>query len=259
MKFGINLYSLRTLIGNEEDFLKTAIALSGLGYDTIQFSGAPYDPEVIRRVSAAAGLPVVVTHVPMDRIINDTDALMKEHESFGCRCIGLGAMPPAVIRDEENFKQTVEKLNGAGKIMADNGFTFCYHNHHFEQYRTDGRPALDYIIENAGYVHFTADVYWLQYGGADVLKTLKKMSGRADCIHLKDYRINAKTDENGSVSYVPGFAPVGDGVLDFKAIIKTAKECGTKHFLVEQDDAVSYQEPLEQVKRSITYLKENFG
>ena len=41
MKFGINLYSLRTLIGNEEDFLKTAIALSGLGYDTIQFSGAP--------------------------------------------------------------------------------------------------------------------------------------------------------------------------------------------------------------------------
>lgn len=258
MKFGINLYSLRTLIGNEEDFLKTATALSGMGYDTLQFSGAPYDAEVIRRVSKATGMPIVVTHVPMERIINDTDVLMAEHESFGCRCIGLGAMPPALVCDEENFKTTVEKLNNAAKTMKNNGFTFCYHNHHFEQYRVNGRPALDYIIENAEDIHFTADVYWLQYGGADVLKTLRKMSGRADCIHLKDYRINVRKDENGSVSYVPGFAPVGDGVLDFKAIIECAKECGTKHFLVEQDDAVSYPEPLDQVKRSITYLKENF-
>ena len=259
MKFGINLYSLRTLIGNEEDFLKTALALSCMGYDTLQFSGAPYDPEVIRRVSAASGMPVVVTHVPMDRIINDTDSLMKEHESFGCRCIGLGAMPPALVCDEENFKITVEKLNAAAKKMKDNGFVFCYHNHHFEQYRVNGKPALDYLIENAEYIHFTADVYWLQYGGADVLKTIKKMAGRVDCIHLKDYRVNAKTDENGNISYVPGFAPVGDGVLDFRAIIETAKECGTKHFLVEQDDAVNYPDPLGQVKRSITYLKENFG
>ena len=258
MKFGINLYSLRTLIGNEEDFLKTAAALSGMGYDTLQFSGAPYDPEVIRRLSKATGMPIVVTHVPMERIINDTDALMKEHDGFGCRCIGLGAMPPAIVCDEVNFKTTVEKLNAAGKKMKGNGFIFCYHNHHFEQYRINGQTALDYIIENAENVHFTADVYWLQYGGADVLKTLNKMSGRVDCIHLKDYRINVRKDENGSVSYVPGFAPVGDGVLDFRAIIDTAKQCGTKHFLVEQDDAVSYPEPLEKVKRSISYLKENF-
>ena len=65
MKFGINLYSLRTLIGDEDGFLKTANALAEMGYDTIQYSGAPYDPGVIRRVSERSGLPVVVTHVPM--------------------------------------------------------------------------------------------------------------------------------------------------------------------------------------------------
>lgn len=258
MKFGINLYSLRTLIGTEEDFLKTAEALSEMGFDTLQYSGAPFEPERIRRVSEKSGLPVVLTHVPMDRIINDTDALMKEHESFGCRIIGLGAMPPAVVCDAENFKKNVEKLNEAGRKMSENGFTFCYHHHHFEMFRTDGATALDHMIENAPYIHFTADTYWLQYGGADVLKTLEKMKGRVDCLHIKDYRINAKKDENGNVSYVPGFAPAGDGVLDIKAIIDTAKKSGTVHFLVEQDDAVSYPEPLEQVKRSIKYLKENF-
>ena len=63
--------------------------------------------------------------------------------------------------------------------------------------------------------------------------------------------------ENGGVSFEPGFAPVGDGVLDFKAIVEAAKKSGTVHFLVEQDDAVNYPDPLGQVKRSIDYIKEN--
>ncbi len=257
MKFGLNLYSLRTLIGDGERFLQTAYALKEQGYDTIQFSGAPYEPEVIKSVSEKTGLPVVLTHVPMDRIINDTDKLMAEHESFGCRCIGLGAMPANVIGTDD-FRKTVEKLNSAGALMAKNGFTFCYHHHHFELYKQDGETALDYMIENAPDVHFTADTYWLQYGGADVVKTIGKLDGRIDCLRRKDYRINKKINEKGGVSYEPGFAPVGDGVLDFADIIEAAKKSKTKHFLVEQDDAVNYPEPLEQVGRSIKYLKENF-
>ncbi len=257
MKAGLNLYSLRTLIGTEEGFLKTALALAGMGYDTIQYSGAPYDPERIKSVSKASGLPVVLTHVPMDRIINDTDALMKEHESFGCRYIGLGAMNAEAFSDADKFKQTVEALNSAGKKMADNGFTFCYHHHHFEMYKIDGKTVIDHILDEAPYIHFTADTYWLQYGGADVIKTIEKMAGRIDCLHLKDYRINKRIKENGGVSFEPGFAPVGDGVLDFKAIVEAAKKSGTVHFLVEQDDAVNYPDPLGQVKRSIDYIKEN--
>ena len=257
MKAGLNLYSLRTLIGTEEGFLKTALALAGMGYDTIQYSGAPYDPERIKSVSKASGLPVVLTHVPMDRIINDTDALMREHESFGCRHIGLGAMNADALSDADKFKQTVEALNRAGKKMADNGFTFCYHHHHFEMYKIDGKTVIDHILDEAPYIHFTADTYWLQYGGADVIKTIEKMAGRIDCLHLKDYRINKRIKENGGVSFEPGFAPVGDGVFDFAAIIDAAKKSGTKHFLVEQDDAVNYPDPLGQVKRSIDYIKEN--
>ena len=257
MKFGLNLYSLRTLIGDADGFLKTAYELKAQGYDTIQFSGAPYNAETIKRVSEKSGLPVVLTHVPMDRIINDTEALMAEHGNFGCRCIGLGAMPPDVIGTEK-FKETVRKLNEAGEKMQKNGFTFCYHHHHFELYKCDGVTALDYMLDNAPYIHFTLDTYWLQYGGADVVKTIEKMNGRADCIHLKDYRINKKVNDKGGVSFEPGFAPVGDGVLDFAAIIDAAKKSGTKHFLVEQDDAVNYPEPLNQVGRSIKYLKENF-
>ena len=258
MKTGVNLYSLRTLIGTEDGFLRTAVALREMGYDTMQFSGAPYDPGVIKRVSERSGVPVVVTHVPMDRIINDTDALMAEHESFGCRKIGLGAMPPKTVCDPEEFRKTVGLLDKAGGRMKENGFVFCYHHHHFELYRHGDETALDYMIDHAENIHFTLDTYWLQYGGADILKTIKRLDGRADCIHLKDYRINAKEDGNGGVSYSPGFAPVGDGVLDFRSIIDAAEQSGTQHYLVEQDDAVNYPDPLGQIERSIKYIKEKF-
>ena len=52
MKFGLNLFSIRNLIATEEEFLKTAKKLKEMGYSYMQFSGAPYDAEKIKRVSA---------------------------------------------------------------------------------------------------------------------------------------------------------------------------------------------------------------
>ena len=257
MDAGLNLYSLRTLISDEEGFLKTAAALREMGYTSIQYSGAPYDPDRIGRVSRATGLPVVLTHVPMDRILNDTDALMSEHESFGCRIIGLGAMPPATVADPEAFRKTVEALESAGRYMKENGFEFSYHHHHFEMFLINGVTALEYIAENAPDINVTVDTYWLQYGGADVIRTIDRLANRIKCIHLKDYRINRNVAENGAVSFTPGFAPVGCGVLDFKEIVRHCIAAKVEHFLVEQDDAVNYPDPLGQVKLSIDYIKEN--
>ena len=82
---GINLYTLHKFIGTEEGLLETALRLKGLGYTYLQYSGAPFDAERIKRVSDASGMPFVLTHVPLDRIIEDTDKLMEEHALFGCK------------------------------------------------------------------------------------------------------------------------------------------------------------------------------
>ena len=259
MRFGLNLYSIRTLISNEENFLFTAKKLKELGYDTMQFSGAPYDADMIRRVSNESGMPVVLTHVSPNRVISDTDALMREHESFGCDCIGIGGLPADLYTHPEELWKTIDSLDKAAGVMKKNGFTFCYHNHHMEFFRPDGGiTPFEYILKSTENRSLTADVYWIQYGGADVIGSIEKLKGRIGCVHLKDYRINTKLADNGVRIFEAGFAPVGDGVFDFRAIIDASKKSGAKHFLVEQDDAVTYPDPLEQVGRSIKYLKENF-
>ena len=82
MEAGLNLYSIRHFLKSEEEFLAAAQGLREMGYSYIQYSGGVLDPARIKRVSTAVGLPVRLTHVPMDRIISDTDALMRDHEVF---------------------------------------------------------------------------------------------------------------------------------------------------------------------------------
>jgi DNA anti-recombination protein RmuC len=87
----------------------------------------------------------------------------------------------------------------------------------------------------------------LQYAGNDILAMLDKIKGRYSCVHLKDYMI---TYDSENKTFNPTFAPIGDGQIDFKAVIKKMKENGVQHFLVEQDKASTMQDALSEVERS---------
>ena len=128
MNAGLNLYSIRNFLDTEENFLSAMLKLKEMGYSYMQFSGAPFDAERIKRVSEASGLPFVLTHVPMDRILNDTDALMAEHALFGCKNIGLGMMPKEALADENKCRETIAALEDAAIRMAEKGFKLFYHH-----------------------------------------------------------------------------------------------------------------------------------
>jgi sugar phosphate isomerase/epimerase len=251
-EIGLNLYSLRNCIATEEDFLSTAIRLREMGYTFLQYSGAAFDADRITRVSKESGMPVVLTHVPADRIINETEQLMEEHAKFGCKNIGLGALGMKIIGDRDLCFSKLESLERAAEKMEKNGFSFFYHNHHHEFFKYNGETIFDYMIKNAPHINFTFDTYWAQYGGVSVIEFIEKLKGRIACVHLKDYKIALKE------KLVPDFAPVGDGNINFKAIIPKMLEAGAEYFIVEQDNAADAEDPFGEAKRSIDYLKKEF-
>lgn len=257
MKAGLNLFSIKNLLKTEESFLETVKVLKEMGYSYLQYSGMPFDAEMVKRVSEATGMPFVLTHVPMDRILNDTDALAREHLSFGCKNIGLGAMPYASLIDRDTCYETVAALDRAGERMEAFGCKFFYHHHHMEFYRHDGETIFDYILKNAPHINFTLDTYWLQYGGVDLCDTIDRLNGRIACVHLKDYMIVPKKVKEGEKpGFEPRFAPVGDGTINMKAAVEHARAAGAEYFLVEQDNASKLPDTLGQVERSIRYITE---
>ena len=248
MKTGLNLYSIRSLIKTEESFISTCKELKKMGFSYLQYSGAPFEVNRIKKELEEVGLPIVLTHVPMDRILNDTYKLMEEHKEINCFNIGLGMMPLDIIKDYNKCIETIQKLNDVARIMHENGFKFFYHFHHFEFLKLpNGERIIDYMIDNAKYINFTADTYWIQYGGGDICEYLKKMSGRIECIHIKDYKI--EINSNGEL--VPNFAAISEGNTNFKPIIEEAKRSGVKYFLIEQDNADNFSDPLQLIKISI--------
>ena len=256
---GVNLYSLRSLIKTEEGLTQTLFSLGEMGYNCAQYSGAPFDSERIRRASLASGIPIAVTHVPLDDILNRTEALMEEHASFGCTRIGLGSLPRNVITDEYKVKSTIEALGGAAEILHGSGFKLFFHNHHTDCYKHGGVTVLDYMIDTCPHINFILDTYWLQYGGLSVKDYIQKLQGRIDCVHLKDYRMTASANDNGEFTFSPTYAPVGEGNLDFAGYYPLMKESGVKYYLVEQDNAISFPDPMDEVRRSINYIRSNFA
>ena len=261
MKAGINLYSVHKLIKTEEVLLDTAMKLKEMGYISMQYSGAEFIPERLKRVSEATCLPFVLTHMPADRIVGDTDKLMEEHAVFGCKNIGLGSIPIVAMVTEENIvdekicKTKLEELDKAGEYMKKNGYSFFLHNHHYEFMRmSNGERIFDHIVANCPNINFTLDTYWLQHAGVDVLATIEKLKGRIGCVHLKDYKVvvNTKLDYFDACT---AYECVGYGNMDFKTIVPKMKEAGTEHFLVEHDSACSTPDPLGTMEKSIRYIR----
>ena len=86
MELGAQLYTVRDFIQTEEDFNRTAKKIADIGYHTVQLSavGKEIRPERIREICDSHGLKIVLTHIDVNRILYDTEKLIKEHDIYGC-------------------------------------------------------------------------------------------------------------------------------------------------------------------------------
>ncbi|MBR7161309.1 MAG: sugar phosphate isomerase/epimerase [Clostridia bacterium] len=129
------------------------------------------------------------------------------------------------------------------------GYRFFYHNHTFEFSRSaDGTRFFEKMLSEISpeLMSVTFDTYWAQFAGADPVKVLRSLKGRAQCVHLKDMCV---TERN-----VNRMAPVGCGNLDFEGILDAAQEAGTEYLLVEQDECYG-EDPFACLKKSFDYLR----
>nr|MBA3441788.1 sugar phosphate isomerase/epimerase [Pyrinomonadaceae bacterium] len=153
------------------------------------------------------------------------------------------------------YRQFADQMNRAGEQCRQAGIKLCYHNHAFEFEAMEGTTPLDILMErfDKRFVDLELDVFWVAVAGSDPVQLIKKYSGRVPLLHLKD---KAKgTERQTQESKVPrtAFAEVGNGELDFPAILRAASQAGAKHYFVEQDQTPG--DPLSSLRQSYSYLK----
>ena len=246
IKLGVQLYTLRDKCKTAEDFDTTLNFLDSIGCNVIQISAiGDIHPEKVAEIVDKYKMDVCVTHKSYDRMKNDLDALIEEHNLINCDNIGIGAMPGNIHESAEGVTGFIVKCNEIAEKMQKKGKALNYHNHAFEFEVYDGKRTFERLIEEIPALKFIPDTYWMQVGGVNPVEYMKKLKGRVDVCHFKDMRI---------VNNQPQFAECGTGNLDLGACYRTCKEIGAKYIVIEQDLCYD-KDPYDSVKIGFEGLK----
>ena len=250
MKLGAQLFSLRKFIKTPEDIRTTFQKIKEIGFENVQFSGGgPIDAHELKAISDETGLPIVCTHSAYDRILNDTEALIEEHKIFGCPVIGLGSMPKEFRNNERTPNDFFNELKTPVEKILDSGLRFAYHNHAFEfDIKTpEGEMIYDYMLRTLPNWQFIMDTYWVEYAGHSAVDYIAKIGAdRLTNIHYKDMANTEKRE----------ICACGMGTLDFATITEAClKNGGVENVLIEQDNAVDFDDPFGQMEIGFKSLR----
>ncbi len=251
MIIGAQLYNVREYCKTLEDLDKSLEKVAKIGYKAVQLSGVcEYTADEIKPMLDKYGLIAPLTHFKYDRIVGDTDATIQLHKDIGAGYIGLGSLPNFKKNGckKEDIDAFVKEITPAVKKIKDSGLKFMYHNHNMEFVKYGDVTALEYLVNQFDVDEFgvTLDGYWVTAGGGDPTEWLLKLSGRCNCIHLKDMVYSAE-------DLAVRMCPIGSGNINYKKYCAMAISEGIEYAFVEQDHSYG-EDPFECLKKSFDYL-----
>ena len=251
MHLGAQLYTVRALTKTRDSFLSTVEKLAQIGYKYMQVSGVGPEvtPDVIKYAYDNYGIKCILTHTQLARIISDTEAVIAEHDIYGCDAIGIGGVGGMYPHTADGYAAfaldiapAVEKIKAAGKV-------FLYHNHRFEFEHYNGETGLDILmrITDPDGVMFTFDTYWSHVAGIDPADYIRRHGDRIFATHLKDMTV---VDDNLIMTECL------QGNLNFDAIMSASESAGVKWHFIEQDNV--YIDLIDSMRISHDNLKARY-
>lgn len=259
---GLQLYSVRGDM--EANFYGTLKKVKAMGYDAVEFAGLfGHNAEEVKEMCADIGLKPVSAHVPFVDMMADPDATMETYRKIGCSYIVIPYLTPEYRPDGEKFDGLLRGAAILGEAANRAGLTLLYHNHDFEFVKIDGKYALDVIYDTLpkSLLQTEIDTCWAKVGGVDPADYVRKYTGRAPVVHLKDFcgKAGGKMyaliglDDDGGEEQASDFQfrPVGYGVQDLPSLLSASESAGADILIVEQDEPSMGKTPLECAAMSI--------
>jgi sugar phosphate isomerase/epimerase len=250
---GVQLYTVRSVI--EKNTLEVLQAIEQTGYREVEMTWG--NLEKIWPSLQQTKLKAVSLHLDTQMFTKNhaqLPAAMENAAKKGFKYVVCPYVAPADRGGAEVMKKLAGVLNNAGELAKKSGMTLAYHNHAFEFANEGGKTLLDHIFDNcdAKLVQLEMDVMWVTVAGADPVALLNKYKGRAPLLHLKDVLKSEPTRLNEGIART-SFAEVGNGRVDFPAVLAAAQANGAKHFFVEQDQTPG--PPVDSLKTSMANLR----
>ncbi|NOU95531.1 TIM barrel protein [Paenibacillus sp. LMG 31456] len=249
MKIAAQLYTVRDFLKTPENIAESLKKVKQIGYDAVQVSGVgPIGNQELKDLADGEQLTICATHIPYQDLTERLDEVIQKHQLWGCKYVGLGGMPNEYRDSKEGYISFAKQASEIGRKLDAAGLKFIYHNHNFEFAKFDGKTGMEILLEESdpSAFDFELDVYWVQAGGGDAVEWVRKFDGRMKVVHLKDMAVTANREQL--------FAEVGEGNMNFPAILNACREIGVEWAAVEQDQSYG-RDPFECLATSFNNLK----
>jgi sugar phosphate isomerase/epimerase len=258
---GIQLYTVRDAMA--ADVPGSLKKVADLGYNYVELADYAdgkfygYQPAEFKKLVNDLGMQILSSHTQVEGAgvtVESARKMAEDHALIGAQyCI-----QPWIVEEMRttvaSYQRMAANWNQIGKVMKENGLQFGYHNHNFEFNTVEGKvPYFDIMLAelDKDLVIMELDMFWTTKAGHNPVDIFKKYPGRFPIFHLKD----------GYTKQPPYFdvikddiAPVGEGVIDFKAIFAAKDIAGMKYMIVEQDQSRD-GDMFADIQKSITNLK----
>lgn len=236
-EYGLQLFSLRDITGNDlEGALK---AVAEMGYKYVEYAGFfGHSAEQIKEWQDKYGLKCSGTHSGWGELLpGNIEATIAFHKTIGNPNY---IIPGADLSTLDKIIDFCAVMNKAQIRLAEEGISLGYHNHSHEFVVMPWGSTIHSELEKRGTFDFEIDTFWAFNAGIDPVETLKRLSGRVKVIHLKDGFKGGKGKSLGQ-----GEAPV-------LKVREYAVKQGIR--MVVESEGLD-PTGLEEVKRCIDFLK----
>ncbi len=263
----VQVYSVRD--SAEANLADTLKKIKEMGYQGVEFAGLyGLSPDNVKGLCDGIGLVPVSAHIPLDEMLADPDKTFSDYAKIGCKFAAVPYVTPERRPGAEKFEETIRQIAELGKCAKKYGLTLLYHNHDFEFTKVDGEYGLDILYKEVSpeYLQTELDLCWVNVGGEEPSAFLRKYTGRAPVVHLKDFHMSGKLpkhlyaligieeEEKEEEPSTFEFRPVGHGMQNMPEILKACTDAGASWVVVEQDEPSMGLSRMDSIKASREYL-----
>lgn len=249
---GVQVYTVRDHIKTQEGYESSLRKIRDIGYESVQTFGYHCGEEEHRAFLRELGLKQESVGGDYEEMLRDPEAIRKAiwmAHFYDTDLVSVGTLPVPLRESREGYLQYAEGVNRIGAELKKEGLHLLYHPHALEFFSLGGgENGFDVLFDATDPEAFwyCLDTHWLQSGGKNPPDYIRKAKGRLPVIHFKDYKIVGGADPIEQVC--KAFGEMGEGNLDWPAIIEACREVEVRAAIIEQD--VCPRDPFDCLKVS---------
>ena len=249
MEFGVQTFTIRKA---QKRCIKDAyLPLINLGVRQFEVARIKFNRKnamKIKELIDGYGIEITSIQVKPKDVFKSTDRVIEFCNITGCKSVVISMLPfGCILGGEGKFYSFISTLDSWCDTYAKHGITLAYHHHNWEYITLScGKTRMEELISKTKRLKFVHDTYWTARSGISPERQIREFGDRLLGIHLRDL-----TFKKRGINVDPCDAAIGDGVIDFSAVLSVAEDVGCSYCVIEQKT----KHPYRDIEKSLACLK----